>query len=131
MLFVFNTHFDHKGVEARKNSGPLVVSKMKEIAGDAAFIFCGDLNLREDHETYKLFSAKYVDSKLGASTVSGTSYTFLGFEENKPPADPGRIDYVFLKKGAKVEMYDCMDWRRKPGAWLSDHRPVYVRIAHF
>ncbi len=131
VLFVFNTHFDHKGALARKNSGPLVMAKIKEIAGDAPFIFCGDLNLREDHETYALFAATYQDSRLTSKEVLGTHYTFLGFDESTPPADPGRIDYIFCNKGAEVERYDCSDWRRAPGAWLSDHRPVYVRIAHF
>ncbi len=48
-LYVFNTHFDHIGKIARKESARLLISKIGEIAGDVPGVFVtGDFNASID-----------------------------------------------------------------------------------
>lgn len=41
-FFVFNSHYDHEGREARRNSSILLLKKIEEIAGDN-IVFCSTL----------------------------------------------------------------------------------------
>ncbi len=41
-FYFFNAHYDHQGVQARKESSKLILSKIKEIAGTAPVILTGD-----------------------------------------------------------------------------------------
>ena len=43
-FYVFNTHFDHRAVVARKESSKLILQKIDEIAGSNAVILMGDFN---------------------------------------------------------------------------------------
>src|SRR5690606_9787530 len=51
--FIFmNTHFDHVGVEARRESAKLILEKAKELANDLPIILTGDFNVDETNEAY-------------------------------------------------------------------------------
>ena len=51
--FIFmNTHFDHVGVVARKESAKLILEKAKELAGKLPLILTGDFNVDEHDEAY-------------------------------------------------------------------------------
>ena len=54
--YYFNVHFDHQGVIARKESGKLMVKKIKEIAGEFPVISTGDYNSHPDTEQIQLLS---------------------------------------------------------------------------
>ena len=53
ILMVVNTHFDHIGTEARRNSALLIIEKIKEIVGTSPAILTGDFNVSEDWDAYK------------------------------------------------------------------------------
>src|SRR5690554_6239501 len=63
-FFVFNSHYDHQGKEARKNSSILLLNKIKEIAGDETIFATGDFNASPDSEPIKIISesGKLIDS---------------------------------------------------------------------
>ena len=44
-FYLFNTHLDHVGVEARKESTKLILAKVKEMAGSTPVILMGDFNV--------------------------------------------------------------------------------------
>ncbi|HNU60249.1 MAG TPA: endonuclease/exonuclease/phosphatase family protein, partial [Aquaticitalea sp.] len=49
-FWVFNTHFDHIGVEARKNSTLLILDKIEQITGGNKPVFLmGDFNMEPDN----------------------------------------------------------------------------------
>jgi len=126
-FYVFNTHFDHIGVEARKNSAVLIIQKIKEINTEMyPVILMGDFNMQENHESIQyiakyLKDSKYV-SKLGPFGPSGT---FNGFIFNEPVTE--RIDFIFIGPEIKVEKYavlsDSQDCR-----YPSDHLPVLIKV---
>lgn len=126
-FWVFNTHFDHEGVEARKKSSRMILDKMKEInKQNLPAILMGDLNLEPETEEVGFLSDKLEDSKAVAELVFGPEGTFNGYNFNKPVNR--RIDYIFLSKGDfRVLKYAVLSDSRAL-KYPSDHLPVLVRV---
>jgi endonuclease/exonuclease/phosphatase family metal-dependent hydrolase len=69
----FNTHFDHRGDQARAQSASLILKRIGEIVRREPFVLTGDLNVREDSEAYKTLKAgsanvRLADAKYASST---------------------------------------------------------------
>ncbi len=128
-VYFFNTHFDHVGVEARKESAKLILQKIREISGGNDFILTGDLNLTPDTEPIKIFVAapEVNDSKEAAEIVLGPVGTFSGFELGKLPLDR-RIDYVFTSETFEVKSNIVLN-TTYGNNYPSDHLPVLVDLA--
>ncbi len=132
-LHVFNTHFDHVGVEARKNSAALILRRISEITGAAAsggkgpFVLCGDFNLPPDSEPIKIISASLQDAFLVSELPPHCSVaTFHGFTYDDPPEK--RIDYVFVSDQLRVNRYGALTDSRNR-SFFSDHLPVLVTLS--
>ncbi|MCM4159700.1 endonuclease/exonuclease/phosphatase family protein [Antarcticibacterium flavum] len=127
-FFVFNTHFDHEGDEAREKSTQLILDKMAEInKEEKPAILMGDLNLEPDTEPIKKIAAQMNDSKYSAQTVSfGPEGTFNGYDFKAPVER--RIDYIFTTKGnIKILKYGVLS-DSKDLKYPSDHLPVVVKL---
>lgn len=127
-FWFFNTHFDHRGEKARKNSAKLIISKIKEINKENyPVILTGDFNLKPDENPIQYITKYMIDSKESASVVSfGPEGTFNGFNYNY--TDSKRIDYIFLSRtGIKVKKYSVLT-DSKNHRFPSDHFPVFVEI---
>jgi endonuclease/exonuclease/phosphatase family metal-dependent hydrolase len=125
-FFFFNVHFDHEGVIARKESGKLMVQKIKEIAGKYPVICTGDFNSTPETEQIKTMQLILHDSYLISSQKPyGPVGTFNGFKFTTKPDH--RIDYIFTDNRMKVLKYavltDSQDDR-----FPSDHFPVVVDL---
>jgi endonuclease/exonuclease/phosphatase family metal-dependent hydrolase len=125
-FFFFSAHFDHEGVEARRQSGLLMVKKIKEIAQSAPVICVGDLNSTPDTEQVKTLQAQFGDAYLLTQTPAyGPVGTFNGFELNAPLND--RIDYIFVSRGSTVRSYAVLTDSLR-GHYPSDHFPVLAEV---
>lgn len=126
VFFVFNVHFDHQGVVARKESGKLMIRKMKEIAGDTPVIFTGDLNSTPETEQVQTIQTILNDSfHLTLMPPYGPVGTFNGFRFDAPLND--RIDYIFVSRHFSVSKYAALtdsEEQRYP----SDHMPVVADV---
>lgn len=135
-FFVFNTHFDHQGVEARGKSAQLLRRKIGEIARRSPVIVAGDFNAVETDPPYLILTSpdmpgpRLEDAQLSSrSPHQGPTATFTGFELKEP--DPGeRIDYLFVSRSLQVLSHTTCDARGQEG-FLSDHLPVVADIALF
>lgn len=127
-VYFFNTHFDHVGVEARKESAKLILQKIREISGGKDFILTGDLNLTPDTEAIKIFVAapEVNDSKEKAVIALGPDGTFSGFKLGKIPLDR-RIDYVFTSSNFKINSNLVLNTTYGDN-YPSDHLPVLVDL---
>ncbi len=107
-FFVFNVHFDHQGVEARRQSGHLMVKKIKEIAGEKATVFLtGDFNSTPDTEQIQLISKNLNDSyKVSEQPPYGPEGTFNSFKFDAPMEN--RIDYIFTSSNIRVLKYGVL-----------------------
>lgn len=126
VFWVFNTHLDHVGTQARMKSAKLILNKIKQLnSNNLPVILMGDFNMEDTHESIKYISENLRDSKLVADTVVGPSGTFNNFEFGKPVTR--RIDYVFLSNDFIVNKYTVLSDSNE-GKYPSDHFPVMVDI---
>lgn len=126
-FWVFNTHFDHVGEQARRESVNLILQKISDLnKQEEPVILMGDLNLEPSNESIKLLSEKMDDTQEIASLVFGPEGTFNGYEFTKPVTR--RIDYIFTgKKNVEVLKYAVLSDSRGL-KYPSDHLPVYVEV---
>lgn len=129
----FNTHFDHRGVVARKESARLLRQKVEEIGAGGSVVVTGDFNAGEGSEPYQtLFSD--VDSKPSPLVDSlrvlhpnraEHEGTFSGFKAEVTLGH--RIDWIALSRDWQV-VSAGIDRTSKEGVTPSDHFPVTAVI---
>jgi endonuclease/exonuclease/phosphatase family metal-dependent hydrolase len=126
-FWVFNTHFDHLGVIARKKSSSLILKKIKEINTQSLpVILMGDFNSIPDSEPIKILKNDLIDAlQISLDNLKGPQGTFNDFNE-KLPID-NRIDYIFTKN-VKVLSYRHIDDRLNNNRHISDHLPVMIEM---
>jgi endonuclease/exonuclease/phosphatase family metal-dependent hydrolase len=128
-FWVFNTHFDHIGELARKNSAALILRKINTLNRSGfPVILMGDFNSDPSGEPVKIIMAEMTDSKVADKSMSmGPDGTFNGFGTSNPPTE--RIDFIFTGHGARPENYGVI--RESHGnRYASDHYPVVATIRY-
>jgi len=130
VFYVFNTHFDHVGIAARAGSAQLVVSKMRQIAGNQPVFCLGDFNAGPSEvKVYETLTNYLNDSRSIANTiVEESAGTFNGWNI-AAFSFPGnvRIDYIFTSLKNIME-YKVITDRYLPDAYPSDHFPVMIKV---
>ncbi len=126
-FYVFNTHFDHRGEEARRESAQLILDKIQAIAGEGGkVVLCGDFNLNPSAEPISLIKRKLNDAfQVSELPPYASVSTFHGFTYDDPPGE--RIDYVFVSREVKVLRYGGLTDSRDR-SFFSDHLPVLVSL---
>jgi endonuclease/exonuclease/phosphatase family metal-dependent hydrolase len=127
-FWVFNTHLDHIGVQARKNSASLILQKIKKLnQPEYPVILMGDFNSTPESEPFKMITEQFSDSKIAEKSMSmGPEGTFNGFEATKPATE--RIDFIFTsKKGIILQNYFVLRESRE-ARYASDHFPVFIEV---
>lgn len=127
-LLVLNTHFDHVGVEARKKSAELILSKIAELNTQShPVVLLGDFNATPDSDPIKLLKAKLTEARVVAANVKRPQLgSFNAFDTTKP-ADR-LIDHIFFTGGLQVSNYEMLVESRE-GRYPSDHFPVVADLA--
>lgn len=127
VFFVFNSHYDHQGKVARKNSSLLLLQKIEQIAGDKPVFATGDFNATPDDEPIRIIydSGKFYDSYLVTQEPPyGTEGTYNAFKTDYPMRD--RIDYIWITPGITVKKYGVLN-DMPYGRFPSDHFPVVIQ----
>lgn len=126
-LYVFNTHFDHVGTEARKQSVNLILQKIKAInTQNLPVVVTGDFNLEPDSEPIQLMQAGMTDAQQATQQpFYGPTGTFNGFDPDM--VLDRRIDYIFVDD-LKVQSYLHIDDRMENNMHISDHLPVLAEL---
>ncbi len=141
VFFCFNTHFDHRGVEARKKSTDLMSEKIQKIAINYPVIAMGDFNIIKNDtnlgsalyynligifkENHSLVNSEYI-SKAPVTTSGATTN---GFRQNWTIGEPGDAkDYIFVNDHFNVELYR-VDRVMEGKVFISDHWPVVSIIS--
>lgn len=125
-FLVFNTHYDHVGVQARIESAKLIKQKIQEIAPKLPVVYTGDLNVTPETDAIATIKSFLSDSKeVSIEPPYGPEGTFNGFKFDSPLKD--RIDYIFINKGFKVQKYGVIT-DSKDQRYFSDHLPVFAKL---
>lgn len=126
-FYVFNAHYDHQGVEARKESSKLVLAKISSIAGTSPVIFMGDLNGGHKSDWYlELANSKLLkDSYAQVKDPYVNNSSFNGFGSVKTGKEI--IDHIFVTPHFRVAKWGLLTDTYN-GKFPSDHFPVYVKV---
>ncbi|MGN1246857.1 MAG: endonuclease/exonuclease/phosphatase family protein [Muribaculaceae bacterium] len=126
-FFYFNTHLDHMGREARKNSIELIVSKIAEINPNGApVLLSADFNSPTDNAIFDPLKAVLHDARTKCK-VTDTSVTYNGFGkiEGNPATNNDNeqvIDHIFYRGVTPVKFQVLNGDYGVP--YISDHYPI-------
>lgn len=132
VFFAFNTHFDHIGKIARKESARLLLQKVQEIAGSTPAVVTGDFNAMPSDEPIQVIldssnPLRLTDSKSISKTPHyGPVGTFNAF--GKGDRDDQPIDFIFLKGKWSVLKHATLSQAWK-GHYASDHFAVLATLS--
>lgn len=127
-FYVFNTHFDHEGVVARRESARLLLAQRISIAGMAPSLVIGDFNSPPGSEPVQILQDELLDARATSRTPPyGPEGTFNGFRIDAPLPAQQRIDHVFHTRGIQVLKWGALTDSRQ-GRFPSDHLPVEVLL---
>ena len=130
-FWVFNTHLDHVGEEARTKGIELILSKITILnTKNYPVIFMGDFNSEPDSGRITALKKLMYDSRnISETKPFGPSGTFNGFKHDEPVTR--LIDYIFISKNDKfkVKKYAILS-DSEDLKYPSDHLPVYVKLKY-
>ena len=128
LFWVFNTHFDHVGKEARLNSSKLIIKKIAQLNTKNYPVFLtGDFNLRPEEKPVQEISSQLQNARTTSKIVYGNADTWNAFKFHEKP--DGTIDYIFISNDKKLSVSkfatitDSYDLK-----YPSDHFPVMATI---
>jgi endonuclease/exonuclease/phosphatase family metal-dependent hydrolase len=133
-LLALNTHFDHRGREARRQSAVLLRRKIDSLCESAPtlpVILTGDFNCTASDEPYRALVAQteathtpLCDSlTISKKSPAGPDSTWNGFEGIVPKRI---IDFIFVRNMAVLA--HRVDDPRVEGRFVSDHLPVVAEL---
>ena len=132
VFYVVNTHFDHRGEQARLESAALLVRSLRQRFAELPVILTGDLNTGPNSPPYKMLVAageqgerSFLDTfDQSEQKPTGPDSTWNGFKEIVPGQ---RIDFVMTTSTVKTLSFQILGDRRD-GRFPSDHLPVVTRL---
>ena len=125
-IWIFNTHFDHRGVEARAKSIDLITEKVKVLNQEnLPLIITGDFNLTPDQIPIQKMQSDFEDVEKNLAISDPYYGTYNSFDTEK--ISKKRIDYIFIK-GLKTLSAHHLYKKTPMGGWASDHHPVIVYL---
>lgn len=131
-LFVLNTHFDHRGEQARLESARLIKEQVSKLSNGLPIIVMGDLNATSEQPPLVLLSdtplsdGRTLHDGFVHSIVPhhGPASTWTGF--TKIEADR-RIDFIFASEDLPIH-YHAILTDKLEDRYPSDHLPVLVEV---
>ena len=121
----FNTHLDHLGSLARKNSIKLIVAKMTELNPDNLPVFLsGDFNSTTDDTIFEPLKASLKDARE-VSAISDKNITYNGFgkvTDNPNTRKEWVIDHIFFS-GVNPMAFRVLNGNYGV-PFISDHYPI-------
>jgi endonuclease/exonuclease/phosphatase family metal-dependent hydrolase len=135
VLWLFNTHFDHRGEQARRESATLLRRKIAEMTGGERTIVTGDFNAAEGSVPYEnLFAAGENGEPLLVDTWRAVhperqehEGTFSGFDIER--VGTSRIDWIGCTGDWEI-VSAGIDRTARDGRTPSDHLPVTAVLRH-
>ena len=126
-LAAFNTHFDHIGKVARRESAVLLLAKIREIASDLPVVITGDFNGTVDSDPISVLTEGGMQNTYSASdVVYGPAWSFHNFGRI-PVEERQLIDFIFVNGQVVANKFRVI--ADKPdNVYLSDHAPILANL---
>lgn len=126
-FFHFNTHLDHVGKVARRESARLLVQRIDRIAGAHPVILTGDFNDVAQSEPHRgITSAAFADAfDATRDPHHGPTSSWNAFKAIEPGR---RIDFIFVRGSIAVDRHAILSETIDGGRFPSDHLPVVADV---
>lgn len=128
IFMAVNTHFDHVGVEARRQSALLIIRRIREIVGHRPAVVTGDFNVDEHDPAYRtMVSNDFVlrDVMHVGAPHTGVGYSYHDFSRTQPDRCH-KIDFIFVTP--QIQVTGTHIGRDHAEYILSDHNPHYADL---
>lgn len=132
VFYVVNTHFDHKGTQARTESAALIVRQLRDQFSGHSVVLTGDFNTTPGTPPYQTL----IDADSAGLVMLTDTFQHSSFEPEGPNSTwngfqaivPGqRIDFIFTSASVKVQNLRILTDQRD-GRFPSDHLPVVSEL---
>ncbi|UUO06528.1 endonuclease/exonuclease/phosphatase family protein [Blastopirellula sp. J2-11] len=120
----WNTHFDHRGSQAREEAAKLLVKQMKSASDSGPVLLTGDFNADAGSPPHQAL-ATYLTDSWNKNKWAGSAWTFNGWSE---PTKGARIDWIFHSQGFQATDTTIDRWKSDTGRYPSDHCPVTTTL---
>ncbi|MHA6483192.1 endonuclease/exonuclease/phosphatase family protein [Paenibacillus sp. strain BS8-2] len=124
-VYLFNTHFDHVGQQAREHSAELILRQINKILGNESlpFVVTGDLNCNPSDPAIQVLVKELLDAySTSEEPVGLTFHDFVGGTEGEP------IDYIFASTNTIIQNVKVLRDSRN-NRYPSDHYPILAEIS--
>ncbi len=134
-LFLFNTHFDHYGETARRESAGLLLDRIDDLAANEPVIVTGDFNCLAASAPYERLTGREKRSagrtlrdthQVARRGHHGPTTTVTDFRNLVPER---KIDHVFVSSDVDPVLHGVCADTYGNGRYPSDHLPVLVELA--
>jgi endonuclease/exonuclease/phosphatase family metal-dependent hydrolase len=131
-FYVFNSHFDHRGHEAKEYSSVVLLDKVMNLAGGLPVILTGDFNMDEKTPGYaKLVESGIVeDSMLALPSPKRINAQYFSMANYKPKEKISKsglhIDHVFYTPANSKVLSWKLILDSYDGVYGSDHLPIMI-----
>ena len=123
-LTVFDTHFDHRGAEARRHAAELIAERVART--DTPCLVLGDFNAGERSAPLAVLSAAGLRDTFREvhpeATAVGTFHAFRGGTAGE------KVDYVLASRGVATLAAAILSEPGPNGRFVSDHHPVAATV---
>ena len=131
-FYIFNSHFDHRGQEAKEYSSVVLLDKVMTLAEGLPVILTGDFNTDENTPGYaRLIDSGIVDDTmlaLPASKRVNAQYFSMGHYKPKEKITKNgvHIDHVFYTPANSKVLSWKLVLDSYDGVYGSDHLPIVI-----
>ncbi|UJR20472.1 hypothetical protein I4U23_023601 [Adineta vaga] len=128
----FNTHFDHRGSVARRESARFILTRIQQITGSTIpAILTGDFNAGPESDAYRTILSNNIlqDAKLLTElSHCGPQGTWCTFHVTSGIGD--RIDYIFITPAHFKVLNHTHLIESENQCYPSDHLPVLAELIY-
>lgn len=132
-ILVLNTHWDHQGLVARRESGKLILDWLERYRRRGEqLVLMGDFNAEDTEESVAQLTAASTPSsvlfdarRISATGSTGPAFSFNAF--NAFPTSGKLIDHIFVGAGIGVRSHSVIA-QHENGRVASDHFPVVALL---
>ena len=131
-FYLFNSHFDHRGQEAKEYSSVVLLDKVMTLANGLPVILTGDFNMDENTPGYaKLIESGIVDDSMLAlpvtKRINAQYFSMANYKPKEKISKNGlHIDHVFYTPANSKVLSWKLILDSYDGVYGSDHLPIMI-----
>ena len=132
VFFVFNSHLDHRGLEAKECSPDRLLAEAEKLTQGYPAFFTGDFNFDENHPGYaKMVNSDWTkDAMLALPEKKRVNWEYFSMSRFKPMSTVAKsrthLDHVFYTPNSVSILYWQQVIDSYEGVFGSDHLPIFV-----